>query len=167
MDRTFLAECGAWVLSMNLVWKSGKYGIYLDNLSLLNLDKKSWYGKREAIEDEDMLVVRFGEKYYNKEFDFTHGVIQRVRGICRKLNSNERMLYLLSDTRVDEKFNWPTPDDADKEFIKVLKDNNNNNSFDILSFELCHRINGFCFGELDVLLSIILDKEEKLVKITN
>ena len=122
-----------------------------------------WFNQNchlETFEGDDILIVRFGEKYYNKEFDFTHGVIQRVRGIFRKINGDERWdLYLLSDTRPDDSKEWSEATEADKEFIKAIIDSNCAGSF---LFELEHLIEGFCFGELETLLNIILDNEDKL-----
>lgn len=125
-----------------------------------------WFNKNchlETVENTDILIVRFGEKYYNKAFNFTHGVTQRVMGIVRKLNDDERLgLYLLSDTYFDKDFKLPDVTDADKEFFKAIKDNN---CGDYFMFLLGHAIHGFCFGELETLLNIILDKKDKLVEV--
>lgn len=118
--------------------------------------------KIESIDGTDILFVKFEKKYYNKKFNFTHGIIQNVRGIYRKIDGDERYdLYLLSDTFSDKNFHSPEATDADKKFIKYLKDNDFGDEF---MYELEHLICGFCFDELVVLLNIILDKKENLIE---
>lgn len=125
-----------------------------------------WFNNKchlETIEGKDVFIAYFDEKYYNKEFNFTHGVIQRVRGIFCEISDNEHInLYLLSDTRCDDSIKCPEPTNADKEFIKAILDNNCKDSF---LFELEHSIKGFCLGELKTLLNIILDKKDNLIEI--
>lgn len=143
----------------NFVERNKKCEVIIDYIA-------DWFNqncKIESIDGTDILFVKFGEKYYNKKFNFTHGIIQKVRGIWRKIDGHERYdLYLLSDTFSDKDFNTPDATDADKEFIEYLKDNKLG---DIFMNELEHGIYGFCFDELVVLLNIILDKKENLVEV--